>query len=93
MLTSDVGLDKIVTRDPRIITGDYDGDGAADLLIAESRAGGMLHAMSGNKNHWLRFALKAERQSQRHWNQGKVFRRQSPSLKSPLIGYLGQTQL
>ncbi len=40
-VTADVGLDKIQLKDPRaIITGDYDNDGATDLLITqESRSG------------------------------------------------------
>ena len=38
-VTADVGLDKIQLKDPRaIITGDYDSDGATDLLITKTMA-------------------------------------------------------
>jgi len=59
-VTADVGLDKIVLKDPRsIITGDYDGDGATDLLITQNRGPAvLLRNEGGNKNHWLRLALK-----------------------------------
>ncbi len=59
-VTSDVGLDKISLKDPRaIITGDYDGDGATDLLITQSHGPAvLLRNEGGNKNHWLRFNLK-----------------------------------
>ena len=59
-VTADVGLDKIVLKDPRaIITGDYDGDGATDLLITQNHgAVVLLRNEGGNKNHWLRLNLK-----------------------------------
>jgi tetratricopeptide (TPR) repeat protein len=59
-VTADVGLDKIVLKDPRaIITGDYDGDGATDLLITQNHGPAvLLRNEGGNKNHWLRLALK-----------------------------------
>jgi tetratricopeptide (TPR) repeat protein len=59
-VTAEVGLDKIVLKDPRaIITGDYDGDGATDLLITQNHGPlVLLRNEGGNKNHWLRFALK-----------------------------------
>jgi tetratricopeptide (TPR) repeat protein len=58
-VTTDVGLDKIVLKDPRaIITGDYDGDGATDLLITQNHGPVvLLRNEGGNKNHWLRLAL------------------------------------
>jgi hypothetical protein len=58
-VTEDVGLDKIVLKDPRaIITGDYDGDGATDLLITQNHGPAvLLRNEGGNKNHWLRLAL------------------------------------
>ena len=44
-VTTEVGLDKIQLKDPRaIITGDYDGDGATDLLITESHGPALLPA-------------------------------------------------
>jgi Tfp pilus assembly protein PilF len=59
-VTAEVGLDKIVLKAPRaIITGDYDGDGATDLLITQN--GGpavLLRNEGGNQNHWLRLNLK-----------------------------------
>jgi tetratricopeptide (TPR) repeat protein len=59
-VTADVGLDKIHLEHPRAIsTGDYDNDGAVDLLITQD--GGpavLLRNEGGNQNHWLRLALK-----------------------------------
>jgi tetratricopeptide (TPR) repeat protein len=59
-VTADVGLDKIQLKDPRaIITGDYDGDGATDLLITQNHGPVvLLRNEGGNKNHWLRLNLK-----------------------------------
>ncbi len=59
-VTVDVGLDKIQLKDPRaIITGDYDGDGATDLLITQNHGPAvLLRNEGGNKNHWLRLNLK-----------------------------------
>jgi tetratricopeptide (TPR) repeat protein len=59
-VTADVGLDKIVLKDPRaIITGDFDSDGATDLLITQNHGPAvLLRNEGGNKNHWLRFNLK-----------------------------------
>ena len=59
-VTTDVGLDKIQLKDPRaIITGDYDGDGAVDLLITQNHGPAvLLRNEGGNKNNWLRLNLK-----------------------------------
>jgi len=59
-VTADVGLDKINWKDPRaVITGDYDGDGATDLLITQNHGPAvLLRNQGGNKNHWLRLVLK-----------------------------------
>jgi tetratricopeptide (TPR) repeat protein len=59
-VTADVGLDKIQLKDPRaIITGDFDGDGATDLLITQNHGPVvLLRNEGGNKNHWLRLNLK-----------------------------------
>jgi tetratricopeptide (TPR) repeat protein len=59
-VTADVGLDKIALKDPRaIIAGDYDSDGATDLLITQNHGPAvLLRNEGGNKNHWLRLALK-----------------------------------
>ena len=59
-VTADVGLDKIQQKDPRaIITGDYDGDGATDLLITQNHGPAvLLRNEGGNQNHWLRLSLK-----------------------------------
>ena len=58
-VTANVGLDKIALKEPRaIIAGDYDGDGATDLLITQNRGPVvLLRNEGGNKNHWLRLAL------------------------------------
>jgi tetratricopeptide (TPR) repeat protein len=59
-VTADVGLDKIQLKDPRaVITGDYDGDGATDLLVTQNHGPAvLLRNEGGNKNHWLRLNLK-----------------------------------
>ena len=59
-VTADVGLDKIHLDHPRaIITGDYDNDGATDLLITQNHGPAvLLKNEGGNQNHWLRLALK-----------------------------------
>jgi tetratricopeptide (TPR) repeat protein len=59
-VTADVGLDKIQLKDPRaIITGDYNGDGATDLLITQNHGPAvLLRNEGGNHNHWLRLSLK-----------------------------------
>src|SRR5581483_5858713 len=59
-VTTDVGLDKIELKDPRaIITGDYDNDGATDLLITQNHGPAiLLKNEGGNKNNWLRLGLK-----------------------------------
>lgn len=59
-VSSDVGLDKIQFKEPRaIITGDYDNDGATDLLITQNHGPAiLLRNEGGNKNNWLRLNLK-----------------------------------
>ncbi len=59
-VTADVGLDKIALKNPRaIIAGDYDGDGATDLLITQDHGAAiLLRNQGGNQNHWLRLNLK-----------------------------------
>lgn len=59
-VTADVGLDKINLKDPRaVIVGDYDNDGAVDLLITQNHGPAvLLRNEGGNQNHWLRLNLK-----------------------------------
>lgn len=59
-VTVDVGLDKIQLKDPRaVITGDYDNDGATDLLITQNHGPAiLLRNVGGNQNHWMRLSLK-----------------------------------
>jgi tetratricopeptide (TPR) repeat protein len=59
-VSADVGLDQIRLKDPRaIITGDYDGDGATDLLITQNHGPAvLLRNEGGDQNHWLRLSLK-----------------------------------
>jgi tetratricopeptide (TPR) repeat protein len=59
-VTVDVGLDKIQLKEPRaIIAGDYDNDGAVDLLITQNHGPAvLLRNEGGNKNNSLRLALK-----------------------------------
>ena len=58
-VTMDVGLDKVLLKNPRaVIAGDYDGDGAIDLLITQNRGPAvLLRNEGGNQNHWLRLNL------------------------------------
>jgi tetratricopeptide (TPR) repeat protein len=59
-VTVAVGLDKIQLKEPRaIIAGDYDNDGAVDLLITQNHGPAvLLRNEGGNKNNSLRLALK-----------------------------------
>ncbi len=59
-VTSDVGLDKVTLKNPRaVIVGDYDNDGATDLLITQNYGPAvLLRNEGGNQNHWLRLNLK-----------------------------------
>src|SRR5580704_12095712 len=59
-VSAEVGLDKIQLKDPRaIITGDYDNDGATDLLITQNHGPAvLLRNEGGNQSHWLRLSLK-----------------------------------
>jgi hypothetical protein len=59
-VTADVGLDKIQLKEPRgLIAGDYDNDGAVDLLITQNHGPAvLLRNEGGNKNNSLRLALK-----------------------------------
>jgi tetratricopeptide (TPR) repeat protein len=59
-VTADVGLDKIQLKDPRaIITGDYDNDGATDLLITQNHGPAVLLRNEGaTQNHWLKLSIK-----------------------------------
>ena len=59
-VTADVGLDKVHLESPRaIITGDYDNDGATDLLITQNHGPAvLLRNEGGSQNHWMRLSLK-----------------------------------
>jgi len=59
-VTTEVGLDKIQLNEPRaVIVGDYDNDGAVDLLITQNHGPAvLLRNEGGNQNHWLRLNLK-----------------------------------
>jgi tetratricopeptide (TPR) repeat protein len=59
-VTAAVGLDKIQFKNPRaIITGDYDNDGATDLLVTQNQGPAiLLHNEGGNKNNWVRLNFK-----------------------------------
>lgn len=59
-VTADVGLDKIQLKSPRaVIVGDYDNDGASDLLITQNHGPAvLLRNEGGNKNNYLRLQLK-----------------------------------
>jgi len=60
--THETGLDKVALRHPRsVLAFDFDGDGAADLLITQN--GGppvLLKNVGGNKNHWLELTLTGD---------------------------------
>src|SRR6266446_6382745 len=59
-VTVETGLGKIQLKEPRaIIAGDYDNDGAVDLLITQNHGPAvLLHNEGGNKNNSLRLALR-----------------------------------
>ena len=59
-VSAETGLDKIQLKAPRaIIAGDYDNDGAVDLLITQNHGPAvLLRNEGGNKNNSLRLALK-----------------------------------
>ena len=59
-VTAEVGLDKISLKDPSaVVVADYDGDGAADLLItSKSGFNLLLRNEGGTANNSLRLALK-----------------------------------
>src|SRR5260370_20692851 len=59
-VTADVGLDKIQLKEPRaIIAGDYDNDGAVDLLITQNHGPAvLLHTERCTQHNSLRLALK-----------------------------------
>jgi tetratricopeptide (TPR) repeat protein len=59
-VTVETGLDKIQLTAPRaIIAGDYNNDGAVDLLITQNHGPAvLLRNEGGNKNNSLRLALK-----------------------------------
>jgi tetratricopeptide (TPR) repeat protein len=59
-VSAETGLDKIPLKEPRsIIVGDYDNDGAVDLLITQNHGPAvLLRNEGGNKNNSLRLALK-----------------------------------
>jgi tetratricopeptide (TPR) repeat protein len=59
-VTADVGLDKIHLESPRaVITGDYDNDGATDLLVTQNHGTAVLLRNEGaTQNHWLKLSLK-----------------------------------
>src|SRR5581483_7010716 len=59
-VTADVGLDKVQLTAPRaLVTADFDGDGATDLLITQNHGPAvLLRNEGGNRNHWLKLSLK-----------------------------------
>ncbi len=59
-VTAETGLDKVVLRNPRsVIAFDFDGTGAADLLITQNnRPPVLLKNIGGNKYNWLELAFK-----------------------------------
>ena len=59
-VTADVGLDNVPLKEPRaLVTGDYDNDGATDLLVTQHHGPAvLLRNEGGNQNHWLRLNLR-----------------------------------
>ena len=59
-VTTEVGLDKVQLNHPRaLVTADFDGDGATDLLVTQNQGPAvLLRNEGGNKNHWLKLSLK-----------------------------------
>jgi tetratricopeptide (TPR) repeat protein len=94
-VTAETGLDKIQLQEPRaIIAGDYDNDGAVDLLITQNHGPAvLLHNEGGNRNNSLRLALKGLNDNKSAiGTKVEVF---SPGLRQKFevygsSGYLGQ---
>ena len=59
-IPANVGLDQVQLKEPRtVITGDYDGDGATDLLITQNHGPAvLLRNEGGNKNNWFKLDLQ-----------------------------------
>ena len=89
-VTAEVGLDKIRLQAPRaVITGDFDNDGAVDLLITQNHAPAvLLRNEGGNKNNWLRLSLKGLNDNKiGDWYEGRSFCRRQPAEVRDLRGH------
>jgi len=60
-VTKSVGLDRVKLNQPQAIaTADFDGDGDTDILVTQTEGPPvLLRNDGGNKNNWMRLALKA----------------------------------
>src|SRR5579883_1042603 len=96
-VTAEVALDKISLSDPRTLTvADYDGDGAADLLITQkSGMPLLLRNDGGTANNSLRLALKGLNDNKSGiGTKVEVFAGgQSQKFELTGAGYLGQSNV
>jgi tetratricopeptide (TPR) repeat protein len=95
-VTSVVGLDKIKLDNPRaVLTADYDGDGATDLLITQNNGSVVLLKNNGaGQNAWIKFALTGNADNRSAIGaQVQVFAgaQQQKWEVSGASGYLGQS--
>lgn len=94
-VTTEVGLDKVALTDPSaLVVADYDGDGAADILITSKTGVPMLlHNEGGTANNSLRLALKGLNDNKSGiGTKVEVFSGgQSQKFELTGAGYLGQS--
>ncbi len=96
-VTAELGLDKLSLSDPSaVVVADYDGDGAADLLITrKSGAPLLLRNEGGTANNSLRLALKGLNDNKSGiGTKVEVFAGgQSQKFELTGAGYLGQSNV
>ena len=96
-VTAEVGLDKLSLSDPSaVVVADYDGDGAADLLITQKNGSPvLLRNEGGTANNSLRLALKGLNDNKSGiGTKVEVFAGgQSQKFELTGAGYLGQSNV
>jgi Tfp pilus assembly protein PilF len=96
-VTAEVGLDKLSLADPSaVVVADYDGDGAADLLITQKNGSPvLLRNEGGTANNSLRLALKGLNDNKSGiGTKVEVFAGgQSQKFELTGAGYLGQSNV